>query len=78
LNQQVKIKKQRTKKSILEEYEDTSENESDASDNIGHEIFIHKSSKPNELTKYLDMYINKTALSQNSLELDMHQIQHWF
>ncbi len=67
-----KNKKQKIEKSILDQYEDTSENESDTSekqdDSIDYDVTVHKSSKPDELTKYLDMYIDKTTLSQNPLE----------
>ena len=35
--------------------------------NVDDEVIGHKSSKPDELTKYLDMFIDKTTLSSNSL-----------
>lgn len=65
-------KKQKIEKSILEEYEDTSENESDLEekedDNSDSDAVDYKSSKPDELSKYLDMHIDKTELSQNPLD----------
>ncbi|CAF1483516.1 unnamed protein product [Adineta steineri] len=64
-------KKQKIEKSILEEYEDTTENESDLSekqDDIDSGIFDYKPVKADELSKYLEMYIDKTKLSQNPLE----------
>ena len=65
-------KKQKTEKSILDQYEDLSDDESDLSekpdDNINSNVTDHKPTKADELTKYLEMYIDKTRLSQNPLE----------
>ena len=64
-------KKQKIEKSILEEYKDTTGNESNLSEEqdftVDDEVIGHKSSKSDELTKYLDMFIDKTTLSSNPL-----------
>ena len=65
-------KKQKTGKSILDQYEDLSDDESDLSEKPGDDIDSYvtdyKPAKADKLTKYLEMYIDKTRLSQNPLE----------
>ena len=62
----------KTEKSILDQYEDLRDDESDLSekpdDNIDSNVTDHKPTKADELTKYLEIHINKTRLSQNPLE----------
>ena len=62
----------KTEKSILDQYEDLSDDESDLSekpdDDIDSNVTDHKPTKADELTKYLEMHIDKTRLSQNPLE----------
>ena len=64
--------KAKTEKSILGQYEDLSDDESALSakldDDIDFDITDYKPAKADELTKYLEMYMDKTRLSQNSLE----------
>ena len=64
-------KKQKTEKSILERYEDTSDDESyvfeKGSDDVDHDI-LSKAFKPDELTKYLETSIDKAKLSANPLD----------
>ncbi|CAF2132255.1 unnamed protein product [Rotaria magnacalcarata] len=66
------VKKQKTEKSILERFEDDSEYDFDLSDKQDDSFtsvdYDYKSPKPDELTKYLDMYIDKTTISQNPLD----------
>ncbi len=65
-------KKQKTEQSILERYEDDSEYDCDLSDkqddSSGSIDYDYKPPKPDELTKYLEMYIDKTTLPQNLLD----------
>ncbi|CAF1516085.1 unnamed protein product [Adineta ricciae] len=64
-------KKQKIGKSILEEYEDISENEFEMEENDEVSDFDVTGTKPlksDELNKYLDMYIDKGNLSQNPLD----------
>ena len=65
-------KKQKTEKSILGQYEDLSDDEPALSekpdDDIDFDITDYKPAKADESTKYLEMYIDKTRLSQNLLE----------
>ena len=68
LNQQQK----KTEKSILDQYEDLSDDESDLyekpDDDIDSNVTDRKPTKADKLTKYLEMHIDKTRLSQNPLE----------
>ena len=65
-------KKQKTKQSILEKYEDDSEYDSNLSDKQNDSStnvdYDYKPPKSDELTRYLEMYIGKTTLSQNPLD----------
>jgi hypothetical protein len=65
-------KKQKLEQSILERYEDDSEydcNLSDKEDDSSASVdYDYKPPKPDELTKYLEIHIDKTQLSQNPLD----------
>ena len=65
-------KKQKTEKSTLDQYKDLTDDESNSSaepdDDIDFDVIDYKPAKADKFTKYLEMYIDKTRLSQNLLE----------